>query len=122
MRPFINIEKLNVKAFMSSFDSSSFQSKMQEIADLYEELDVSRKEEFNSFTKDEKLTVFDTLENVMKRIDEVYNDLSAHDNPEANEMKETIAGYADTIGYSIVNINSTFGSISNLINYLRSNA
>ena len=58
----------------------------------------------------------------MKRIDEVYNDLSAHDNPEANEMKETIAGYADTIGYSIVNINSTFGSISNLINYLRSNA
>ena len=63
-----------------------------------------------------------TLENTMKRINEVHDDLSAYDNPEANEMKETIAVYADTIGYSIVNIDSTFGSIGNLVNYLRSNA
>ena len=107
---------------MSTFDLSVFQSKMQEIADLYDELDVSRKEEFNSLTKDEKLSVFNILENTMKRINEVHDDLSAYDNPEANEMKETIAVYADNIGYSIVNINSTFGSIGNLINYLRSNA
>lgn len=90
---------LNIKVFMSAFDSSLFQSKITEITELYNQLDVSRKDAYNSLTIEEKTTIINSLDILMRKMIEVYNDLSAYDNSEANSMKELIRTYADNMDF-----------------------
>ena len=106
---------------MSSFDSSSFQNKMTEITELYNQLDVSRKSVYTSLSNEEKMGIIDYLDILMRKMIDVYNGLSFYDNPEANSMKESIRTYANNMDFlKFLEKNLMLrGGIDTLVNDLR---
>jgi len=115
----INIEKFNIKASMSSFDSSSFQSKIAEITELYNQV-YPTKDTFPFMTRDEKLVIIDLLDPLMKKLRDVYSNLSDYNESEAVEMKEQIVSMSENVGIpTSLNIDRELGGHDNMIRKMR---
>lgn len=105
---------------MSAYDSLAFQSEMTEIMDLYNQLDVSRKDAYESLPNQEKITIIDSIDILMRKMIAVYNALLEYNDFEANSHKESIRTYADNMDLLRYLENQDFGGgIDSLIESLR---
>lgn len=104
---------------MSSFDSSSFQSKIAEITELYNQV-YPTKDTFPFMTREEKLVIIDLLDPLMKKLRDVYFSLSNYNESEAVEMKEQIISMSENVGIpTSLNIDRVFGGHDNMILAMR---
>jgi hypothetical protein len=73
-----------------------------------------------SLSNEEKITIIDSLDILMRKMIDVYNGLSFYDNPEANSMKESIRTYANNMDFlRFLENQELSGGVDNLISNLR---
>jgi|TARA_B100001964_G_scaffold95338_1_gene106795 hypothetical protein len=104
---------------MSFFESEVVRAELVEIQELQEEV-YSTIFKFPSLSKEEKIEHVADLERLLDKQKIMYTRLSLSDDPQAKEMKESIANSALALGLPAnVDMNVVFNNMSHLLENMR---